>query len=80
MQRCNRVHGDLTPHNVLNSEGDLKVIDFPQASDPRFNPAAQELLRRDVENICRYFRQYGVESESERLADDLWYRFRRAEL
>jgi RIO kinase 1 len=80
MLRCNRVHGDLSPHNVLYWEGELKVIDFPQASDPRFNPAAQELLRRDIENICRYFRQYGVESEALRLADDLWFRFRRAEL
>jgi RIO kinase 1 len=80
MLRCNRIHGDLSPHNVLYWQGELMVIDFPQASDPRFNPAAHELLSRDVENICRYFRQYGVEAESRQLADDLWYRFRRAEL
>jgi len=80
MMRCNRVHGDLSPHNVLYWEGELKVIDFPQATDPRFNDAARELLTRDIENICRYFRQYGVESDTTRLADDLWYRFLRAEL
>lgn len=80
MLRLDRVHGDLSPHNVLYWEGELKVIDFPQASDPRFNPAARDLLTRDIENICRYFRQHGVEADASRLADDLWFRFRRAEL
>ena len=80
MLRCNRVHGDLSPHNVLYYEGDIKVIDFPQATDPRFNPAARDLLTRDVENICRYFRQYGVECDGWVIADDLWKRFTFARL
>jgi RIO kinase 1 len=80
MMRCNRVHGDLSPHNVLYWEGEVRVIDFPQATDPRFNDAARDLLTRDVENVCRYFRQYGVQADGRRLADDLWFRFRRAEL
>ena len=80
LMRCNRVHGDLSAHNILYWEGDLRVIDFPQATDPRFNPAARELLTRDLQNICRYFSQYGVEAEGGQLADDLWYRFQRSEL
>jgi RIO kinase 1 len=80
MLRCNRVHGDLSPHNVLYYEGDIKVIDFPQATDPRFNPAARELLTRDVENICRYFRDYGVKRDGWVIADDLWKRFMFARL
>ena len=31
------VHGDLSPHNILYWQGEAKLIDFPQVSDPRFN-------------------------------------------
>lgn len=73
--QCDRVHGDLSPHNVLYWRGELRVIDFPQATDPRFNRSAHDLLRRDVANICRYFAAYGVEADGDVLADDLWRRF-----
>jgi RIO kinase 1 len=76
----NLVHGDLSPHNVLYWHGDVKVIDFPQATDPRFNRHAQDLLRRDVANLARYFAPYGVEADADGLADELWRRFERAEL
>ena len=77
---CNRVHADLSAYNVLYWNGDVKVIDFPQAVDPRTNPSAQMLLARDVRNLCRYFSRLGVEVSAPRLADDLWGRFLRAEL
>jgi RIO kinase 1 len=75
-----RIHADLSPFNVLYWDGRLKVIDFPQAVDPRFSPKAQELLRRDVDNVCRYFARYGVRADPVRLADDLWFRFVRGDL
>jgi RIO kinase 1 len=77
---CNCVHGDLSPHNVLYWAGEIKVIDFPQAVDPRFNSHAHELLSRDVANLVRYFEPYGVEADAVGLADDLWRRFTFAEL
>jgi RIO kinase 1 len=76
----NLVHGDLSPHNVLYWQGDVRVIDFPQATDPRFNSHARELLGRDVDNLVRYFAPFGVEASAAVLTDDLWRRFRRAEL
>jgi RIO kinase 1 len=76
----NRIHGDLSPHNVLYWQGEPRIIDFPQAVDPRFNQSSRDLLRRDVENLVRYFRPYGVEANAAYLADDLWRRFLRAEL
>lgn len=75
-----RIHGDLSPFNILHWQGRLTVIDFPQAVDPRFNPKARELLRRDLENVCAYFGRYGVRADPLRLADDLWFRFVRSEL
>ena len=72
---CNRVHGDLSPHNILYHEGEVRVIDFPQATDPRFNHSAQMLLQRDITNVCRYFAASGVETDAVAIADELWRRF-----
>jgi RIO kinase 1 len=72
---CNRVHGDLSAHNILYWDGRCVLIDFPQAVDPRFNSQAERLLRRDVDNVCRYFNQYGLGADPGRLASDLWRRW-----
>lgn len=77
---CNRIHGDLSAFNVLYWEGALKIIDFPQAVDPRFSPKARELLERDIGNVCQFFARHGVRADAGRLADKLWYRFIRGEL
>jgi RIO kinase 1 len=80
MLSLNLVNGDLSPHNVLYQRGEVRLIDFPQASDPRFNRHAQELLSRDIANVVRYFGQYGVEADAAALSRELWGRFVRAEL
>ena len=53
----------------------MTIIDFPQAVDPRLNPAARVLLARDVENICNWGRRHGVDRPAARIVDDLWSRF-----
>jgi RIO kinase 1 len=80
MLACDRVHGDLSPHNVLYWQGEVRVIDFPQAVDPRFNSHARDLLARDIDNLCRYFAPYGVEADASSLTRELWRRFLHAEL
>jgi RIO kinase 1 len=70
-----RVHSDLSAFNILYWQGDVTIIDFPQAVDPCVNPNAQALLTRDVENVCRYFARYGVRADPTRLADSLWRRY-----
>lgn len=77
---CNFVHGDLSAFNILYWEGAVKVIDFPQAIDPRMNRNAFDLLLRDIGNVCGYFEQYGMAEDSFRLARRLWSRFDRGEL
>lgn len=77
---CDRVHGDLSPHNVLYHRGRAVLIDFPQAVDARFNPNARDLLARDVENICRFAARHGVETDAPRITHELWGRFLRADL
>jgi RIO kinase 1 len=82
MLRHNIVHADLSPFNILylgNGIG-VKIIDFPQAVDARTNPAAPDLLRRDVENVCRHFQRFGIDKDAVGIAAGLWRRFVLAEL
>ena len=76
----NYVHADLSPYNVLYWQGQVRIIDFPQAVNPRFNPNALSLLARDTENICHYTARYGLVRDGRRIAERLWRRFQNAEL
>ena len=80
MLACDRVHGDLSAYNVLYRDGELRIIDFPQAVDARFNTSALSLLERDLENLCGYFARLGVQADGHRIARGLWARFLRSEL
>ncbi len=75
-----RVHADLSAYNILYWQGEITLIDFPQAVDPMLNPHAPALLLRDVERVCQYFARYGVHSDPAALASDLWSRYLAAAL
>jgi len=75
MLDCDRVHGDLSPFNVLYWNDEAVIIDFPQAIDPRLNPAAQQLLSRDVEHICRWARKHGAQRDADQITLRLWNAF-----
>lgn len=66
-----RVHADLSAFNILYWRGAVKVIDLPQAVDPRENPNAWDLLRRDLEHVHHYFARYGIGGDAAWLAYDL---------
>lgn len=76
----NYVHGDLSAHNILYWQDQAKIIDFPQAVDPRFNSNAFSLLARDIENVCNYVARYGLVYDGMRIAERLWHKFRNAQL
>ena len=80
MLACDRVHGDLSPYNVLYHDGEVRIIDLPQAVDARFNPNALDLLDRDVEHLCRHFARFGVQSDAWRLSRAMWAGYLRSEL
>jgi len=68
----NRVHGDLSAYNILYWEGQISLIDFPQAIDPQENRNGYRIFARDVARICEYFARQGAPSNPGRLAHDLW--------
>jgi RIO kinase 1 len=69
-QRC--VHADLSAYNILYWEGEITLIDFPQAIDPLINRSAFAIFERDVRRVCEYFARQGIKSNPRRLASDLW--------
>ncbi len=53
------VHTDLSPYNILVWDKPY-IIDFSQAV-PLEHPLAKDFLSKDVKNINRFFRKFGVE-------------------
>jgi RIO kinase 1 len=77
----NVVHGDLSAYNVLlRPPAEVRVIDLPQAVDPRFNSSALAFLRRDLANVHRHCVRFGARGDADATANDLWRRFMRGEL
>lgn len=74
MLRHDRIHADLSAYNILYWQGAIKIIDFPQAIDPNYNPNAFVLLTRDIERVCQHFARFGVVSNPSDLSRDLWQR------
>lgn len=52
------IHGDLSEHNVIINLENMKsyIIDWPQYVSTA-NPRAYEVLKKDVENILKFFKR-----------------------
>ncbi len=59
------VHGDLSAFNILNHREEPVFIDFSQSLTLE-SSMAKELLERDVENVCRFFRKF-FKAEKEKI-------------
>ena len=69
------IHGDLSPYNILwNGEG-CRIIDFPQAIDPRFHGNAFGLLQRDVQNVASFCARFADVPGPTAVAAELWERY-----
>ena len=70
-----RIHGDLSAYNILYWDGEITLIDFPQAIHPDENRNAFRIFERDVIRICEYFERQGVRSNPRKIAADMWTAF-----
>ncbi len=70
----NVVHADLSAFNILYWDGDIRIIDFPQAVNPYVNPKAFAMFERDVARVSEYFARYGINVNARQLARELWTR------
>jgi RIO kinase 1 len=58
-RKAELVHGDLSEYNIMISKGKPVIFDMSQAVPPS-HPMAEFLLRRDLENMNRFFNRLGV--------------------
>ena len=74
-----RVHADLSAYNILYWQGEIMLIDFPQAISPLENQSAYIIFERDMRRICEYFIHQGIKVDSQELASKLWqsYKYRK---
>jgi len=74
-----RVHADLSAYNILYWQGEIMLIDFPQAISPHENQSAYIIFERDMRRICEYFIHQGLKVDSQELASKLWqsYKYRK---
>ena len=74
------VHGDLSEFNVLMDGSGPVIIDLPQAVDAAANNHAEELFKRDVNNMTRYYGQFAPELLSTDYANEIWDLYEAGEL
>ena len=61
--KANLVHGDLSEYNIFKIKNDLVLFDLGSAVDTR-HPNAAEFLKRDINNIRRFFGKRGIPVEN----------------
>lgn len=69
-RNANYVHGDLSSYNILWWKENPWIIDTPQSEPVNkwSNMSKIELvLRRDIENVLKYFETYGIERDPEHI-------------
>ncbi len=66
MYRAGLVHADISEYNIMMTDKGPYIIDAGQGVLIK-HPKAHEFLRRDIDNIVRYFRKYslGLDTETE---------------
>ncbi len=64
------VHADLSEFNILNFEEEPVFIDLSQTTTTE-HPQAKEFLRRDVENLVKYFKKQGLKLDAEKVYQNI---------
>lgn len=63
-RKANLVHADLSEYNMLYYRKKVYFIDVGQSVHIK-HPSSEIFLRRDIFNVCTFFRKYGVASNTE---------------
>ena len=69
-QDAGLVHADFSEYNVLMRDNEPTIIDVGQAVLNK-HPMAREFLQRDLKNLVRFFKRYGIEADVEILMKEV---------
>jgi len=70
-KKAKLVHGDFSEYNIFKTEKGLVVFDLGSGVDLR-HPNAKEFLKRDINNIGRFFNKRGIPVEdSDKAFEDI---------
>ncbi len=61
--KANLVHGDFSEYNIFKTDNGLVLFDLGSGVDLR-HPNVQEFLKRDINNITKFFNKRGVPVEN----------------
>ncbi|MDL2261194.1 serine/threonine protein kinase [Methanimicrococcus sp. OttesenSCG-928-J09] len=65
------IHNDLSEYNIFVSDEGVQLIDWPQYIT-KDHPHAEELLRRDIENVLNHFsKKYMVHRDADEILRDI---------
>lgn len=67
-QKGKMVHSDLSEYNILNLNGKPVMIDLSH-SVPLDYPGVNDLLKRDIFNVCKFFRKCGLNLNEQKLLE-----------
>jgi RIO kinase 1 len=70
MYEIGLVHGDLSEYNILVNGDSLVIIDVGQTVSKE-HPMAEEFLERDVNNLIRYFSEFGIKANKEDIIKEI---------
>ncbi|MBS3119861.1 serine protein kinase RIO, partial [Candidatus Woesearchaeota archaeon] len=62
LHKAGYTHGDLSAFNILNDNSTPYLIDL-SSMIPKQAPAFNDLLERDVRNICLFFSKHGLKAD-----------------
>ncbi|MDW7733182.1 MAG: serine protein kinase RIO [Methanolobus sp.] len=66
--KANLVHGDLSEYNIIVNPRTMEPIFIDMGQSVTLeHPKAREFLMRDIENVMRFFKRYGIEGQAEEL-------------
>jgi len=70
MYKAGIVHADLSEYNILIFRQKPYIIDVGQAVLLE-HPSSSDFLRRDISNIVRYFRRFGIKEDEQVLYESI---------
>ncbi len=70
LHKIGMVHADLSSFNIINYNEKPYLIDLSQ-STTKENPRYEEFLKRDIRNVCTYFKKLKIDCDEEKILKEI---------